>query len=51
MMKTIERIIENIILALCFLLLVMPIAIRKYLLEIRDWVSELMKDLKGDKVK
>jgi len=36
-MKTIERLIEGIVLAFCFLLFVMPIVIRKYLLEIRDW--------------
>lgn len=39
-MKIIEKIIEDIILALCFLLLVIPIIIRKCLLEMRDWMDE-----------
>ena len=39
-MKTIERIFENIFLAFCFLLFVIPQIIRKYLLEMRDCINE-----------
>ena len=44
-MKIIERIFENVVLALCFLLMVMPIVVRKYLLEMKDWVRDTIREL------
>jgi len=43
MMKTIERIIEMIILALCFLLIVLPEIIYCGYFEIRDWVYKILR--------